>query len=329
MYFLWFAAKRVLPLILLSLAAAFATFLFSSLIPGDFFSGHLLDPSIQRETVESLRHKYGLEQPFHIQYIRWLRNLLRLDLGYSLFYQKPVLPVLAGAIANTLWMGIPALVLGFGGGIVLGTMHALYARQWQGKLLDVVSAVALSLPSLLLGLAALLFAAHTQWFPLGSMNSLEAQDSGMWHWSADRLYHLLLPVTCLTIPVLAYVERVQRAAVQGERFEPHVRCAAARGLRPKRIFLHYILRPALNPVLSISGPMLGGVLSGSLVLEIIFAWPGLGQITYDALFSSDLFLLAGCVVGSALLLVAGNLAADLGLMALDPRTRTALGKGDR
>ena len=86
------------------------------------------------------------------------------------------------------------------------------------------------------------------------------------------------------------------------------------------------MRPGLNPVLSISGPMLGGILSGSLVLEVIFAWPGLGQITYDALFNSDLFLLAGCVLGSSFLLVVGNLLADFALMALDPRTRSPSGK---
>jgi len=322
-----FLLKRAAQLVLLALLVAFVTFLLSSIIPGDFFSTHLLDPSIQRETVEQLRQKYGLEQPFYIQYTRWLENLLRLDLGYSLFYQRPVVSVVADAVANTLWLGIPALFLGFGLGIVLGTVHALFAGRLPGRLLDLFSTVALSLPSLLLGLAALLFAAHTQWFPLGSMNSPPPPDAGIWRWAADRLHHLCLPVVCLTIPVLAYIERIQYAATGGSSREPYIRCARARGLGRLRIFFQYVLRPSLNPVLSVSGPMLGGILSGSLVLEVIFAWPGLGQITYDALFNSDLFLLAGCVMGSSLLLVVGNLMADLGLLALDPRTRSSLRKG--
>jgi peptide/nickel transport system permease protein len=319
-----FLLKRAAQLVLLTLLVSLITFWLSSILPGDFFSAHLLDASVQRETVEQLRHKYGLDQPFYIQYARWFSNLLHLDLGYSLFYQRPVMGIVADALANTLWIGIPALVLGFGAGIGLGTAHALLGRRLAGRLLDLFSAIALSLPSLLLGLAALLFAAHTHWFPLGSMNSLGNQDAGILRWAADRIHHLILPVACLTIPVLAYVERIQRAATQEASQELYVRAAKSRGLSAPRLFFHYILRPGLNPVLSIAGPMMGGILSGSLVLEVIFAWPGLGQITYDALFNSDLFLLAGCVMGSSVLLVFGSLLADFALIALDPRTRSQI-----
>jgi peptide/nickel transport system permease protein len=126
---------------------------------------------------------------------------------------------------------------------------------------------------------------------------------------------------------MAYVERIQYSATQNSAEQPYVRLARSRGLSEARIFFHYILRPGLNPVLSVSGPVLGGVLSGSLVLEVIFDWPGLGQITYDALFNRDIFLLAGCVMGSSILLIAGNLLADLALMTLDPRTRAHFRKG--
>jgi ABC-type dipeptide/oligopeptide/nickel transport system permease component len=159
------------------------------------------------------------------------------------------------------------------------------------------------------------------------MNSLSDQAPGALHWIADRMHHLCLPVFCLTAPVLAYIERIQHASMQSGDNQLYLRCAHARGLSSIRIFLQYMLRPGLNPVLSITGPMLGGILSGSLVLEVIFAWPGLGQITYDALFNRDLFLLAGCVLGSSFLLVLGNLMADMAMLALDPRTRSSLRKG--
>ena len=116
---------------------------------------------------------------------------------------------------------------------------------------------------LLLGLAALLLAARTHWFPLGSMNSLENLDAGLLQWTADRIYHLFLPVLCLTLPVFAYVERTQRAAAQGSSNRLAVRCAQSRGLSNLRIFFQYNVRPGLNPVLSIAGPMIGGILSGS------------------------------------------------------------------
>lgn len=322
-----FLLKRAAQLILLSLLVAFVTFLLSSLIPGDFFSTHILDSSIRTETVEQLRHTYGLDAPFYIQYLRWLKNLFRLDLGYSMFYQRPVLQIVGDALMKTLWMGIPALLLGFGLGIIIGSLHGAIGRRLPGRFFDFLSSVLLSLPSLLLGLAALLFAAHSHWFPLGGMNSPADPDAGFWHWSIDRIHHLILPVVCLTIPILAYVERIQYSATRSGHDALPVRFARSRGLSRSRIFFQYILRPGLNPVLSISGPMLGGILSGSLVLEVIFAWPGLGQITYDALFNSDLFLLAGCVLGSSFLLVVGNLLADFALMVLDPRTRSLSWKG--
>jgi peptide/nickel transport system permease protein len=322
-----FLLKRTGQLILVSFLVAFVTFWLSSIIPGDYFSAHILDSSIRTEAVEQLRHDYGLDQPAYIQFLRWLKNLARLDLGYSMFYQRPVTPIVADALSKTLWIGIPALILGFGAGILLGTLRGIIGQRPVGRLLDLFSTIGLSLPSLLLGLAALLFAAHTHWFPLGSMSSSVYQDSSLWQWTVDRIHHLFLPVACLTIPVLAYVERIQYSATQTGPSEIYVRFAQSRGLNSGRIFFQYILRPGLNPVLSISGPMFGGILSGSLVLEVIFAWPGLGQITYDALFNSDLFLLAGCVMGSSLLLVVGNLVADLALVAFDPRIRSLVRKG--
>lgn len=322
-----FLLKRTAALVLLSLAASFLTFWLSSAIPGDFFSAHLLDPSVSRETVERLRHSYGLDQPFYIQYVRWLQRLLRLDLGYSLLYQRPVFSIVASAVGNTLWLGIPALILGFGTGILIGTVHGIFEKRFLGKLLDIISTAALSLPSLVLGMGGLLLAAHTGWFPLGSMNSLGDYGTGGMRWGADRLHHLILPVACLTIPVLAYVERIQKSGLIQSGREQYIRCARARGLSRSRILFQYLVRPALNPVLSVAGPLLGGVLSGSLVLEVIFAWPGLGQATYDSLFNLDILLLAGCVMASSILLVAGNLLADAALVALDPRTRSSLRKG--
>ena len=322
-----FLIRRSAQLAAITLAVTFVTFCLSSVIPGDFFSTHILDSSVRTETVEQLRHKYGLDLPVHIQYWRWLKSLFRLDLGHSLFYQRPVLPVVVDALANTLWMALPALILGLGLGVGFGTLHGTVSNRLLGRSLSFLSAIALSLPSLLLGLTALLLAAHTSWLPLGGMNSASGQLSGFWDSALDRIYHLILPVTCLAIPILAYVERIQYASTKNAQNELYVRFARSRGLSRRRIFFQYILRPGLNPVVSISGPMLGGILSGSLVLEVIFAWPGLGQITYDALFNSDLFLLTGCILGSSSLLVAGNVLADCAMLALDPRTRAAAWKG--
>ncbi len=300
-----------------------ATFALSSLIPGDFFSARQLDPSVSRESVEQTRHRYGLDRPMPVRYARWVAGLVRMDFGHSLYYALPVRGVVAGAVSNTLWIGLPALVLGILAGALAGTAHALYRDRPLGRLLDFASAVALSLPSLVLGLAALLLAARTHWFPLGSMDSSRDLDPGAVAWLLSRLHHLALPLACLAVPIAASVERVQWAAARGVLDEPWLRAARARGLPRRTLLLRYILLPSLNPVVSTSGPIFGAVLSGSLVLEVIFAWPGLGQVTYNALFSRDVLLLVGCVVAGGALLIAGNVAADLLLLALDPRTRGA------
>ena len=318
-------SRRAARLVILALLVASATFILSSLIPGDFFSAQESDPSISRQTVERLRRQHGLDRPLWVQYALWLRSCIFLNFGDSLFYRRPVRSVVMAALANTLWMGIPALMLGLAGGMFLGVMHALCRNRSFGLALDLISSVALALPTLVLGLAALLLAARTQWFPLGSMNSLALEQPGFLPWLADRIHHLLLPVACLTVPIVAYVEKIQCAAAQEVLIQPFVRAARARGLPRRRIFLHYVVRPALNPILSVAGPLFGSVLSGSLVLEVMFAWPGLGQATYDALFNRDLPLVIGCVVGSTLLLVAGNMCADSLLLILDPRTRIRTG----
>jgi peptide/nickel transport system permease protein len=317
--------RRLLQLIPLAFLATSATFLLASLIPGDFFTSLEASLTVRPETVAQLRQQYGMNEPAHVQYGRWLQRCLHLDLGYSFIYSKPVTSVVARALANTLWIGLPVLVLALIGGVTLGGLHAVYQRRPLGYLLDFLSTVALSLPSMILGLAALLLAARTQWFPLGSMESSILTSPSTIQWLADRLHHLLLPILCLTIPVSASIERIQYAATQTMLNEPHIRAARARGLTSRRVFFRYLVRPSLNPVLSTLGPMIGAILSGSLVLEWIFSWPGLGKVTYDALLQRDVFLLLGCVAGGSLVLVLGNLSADILLFVLDPRTRESLG----
>ncbi len=313
--------KRTLRLGLLAFTVTSATFFLVSLIPGDFFTALEANPNIRPETVARLREQYGLGDPVYLQYVHWLQRSLHLDFGYSLFYGRAVSSVVANALSNTLWMGFPALTLGLFAGAILGTFHAVHRHRPAGYLLDFLSAVTLSLPSLILGLASLMLASGTQWFPVGGMSSVSLESPNPLVWILDRLHHLALPVACIGLPVTAIVEKIQYSAAKDTLEQLHVRSARARGLSRRRILFMHILLPSLNPVLSVLGPLLGAVLSGSLVLETIFSWPGLGKATYDALFNTDIYLLLGCVACGGLLLALGNLVADLLLFLLDPRTR--------
>ena len=322
MKLLVFLLKRLLQFLLLALFVTTCTFLIASLLPGDFFTAWEADPRVGRDLVSRLRAQYGLAEPIHTQYFHWLRRSLTLDLGYSLHHQLPVASVLQASLRNTLWIAIPSLVLGVLAGVLMGAVRATFTEGVLGQLLNVLSTVMLSLPALILGLSALVFAARTGWFPIGGMNSVNASvDSGLLSWW-DRIRHLALPVACLSIPVLASVERVQYTSSIVTLTEPFFLAARTRGLTDSRIFLRYLIRPSLNPVISILGPMFGVLLSGSLVIELLFSWPGLGQTTYDALVSRDVFLLLGCVLCGSILLVVGNILADTMLYLLDPRTRS-------
>ncbi len=217
--------RRALQLVLVIFLVTSATFLLSALIPGDFFSIHQADPTISADTIRQMRHSYGLDLPVHEQYLRWMRNLVDLDLGYSLFFRTSVRSVVTEALLRTLWLGLPALILGICAGVALGTLHGLHHDRPAGHALDFLSSVALSLPSILLGLSALMLAAQTHWFPLGGMNSANLEEPGLWAWLADRIRHLALPSLCLTIPIAASVERIQHAATRGSLDELFVRSA--------------------------------------------------------------------------------------------------------
>jgi peptide/nickel transport system permease protein len=321
-WFLSLVARKTTQFLLLVFLLTFLTFLLSSLIPGDFYSARRLEPAVRKETVEAQRQAYGLDQPFYRQYLRWLRRTAGLDLGYSLFYQGPVGPVVARALYRTAWIGIPALIIALAVGASLGSLHALHRRRTVGFVIGSITTILLSLPTLVLGLISLLLAARTQWFPLGGMNAPALGSATAAGWLFDRLHHVLLPVACLAMPLTAYAERIQYAAATASLEHPAYRSARARGLSAPRLFYQYLVRPSLNPLLSVSGPLFAAALSGSLVIEVIFSWPGLGQVTYEALFSRDLFLLVGCVTATSVLLMIGSVGADLLLYALDPRIRS-------
>ncbi len=325
----YYILRRTGQLALTAFLVASATFLLSALIPGDFFTRQLVDPTVHVETIRNLRQQYGLDEPLHVQYVRWLGNAMHLDLGYSLSYRRPVASVIIDAIAKTLWIGAPALILGLLAGILLGTFHGIRSDGPTRLILDVLSTVALALPTIVLGLAALLIASRTHWFPLGGMSSASAQELAAWDWLLDRAHHLALPVVCLAIPLAASIERIQSAATRSALGESWVCSARARGVGPRALFFRHVLRPSINSVISVSAPLLAGVLSGSLVLEIVFSWPGLGRAMYDAVLNDDLHLLVGGASASTVLLVAANTAADLLLLALDPRTRIAQQGGAR
>ena len=319
---LGYLARRLLFAVLLVLLVSSGAFLLTHLAPGDA-TAELVRPGVSAETRAAARARLGLDRPFLAQYVDWIGRAARFDLGQSYRYGRPVTELVGVRARNTALLAMAALalatVLGVGLGIVAGSRRSGVIRAAIGG----ASMAALSVPSLLasLGLAAL--AARTGWFPIGGMTSIGAADLGWVARAVDTLWHLTLPAIALGLPIAAGIERLQSQALAATLEEPFVHAAVARGIPWRRVVWRHALPVAIRPVAGVYGVIIASLLSGSFVVEVVSAWPGLGQMTYEALIARDVNLVAGCAAAGSVFLVVGNLLSDAAVMLSDPRLRDA------
>ncbi len=291
------------------------------LAPGDATT-ELTRPGVSPETRERERARLGLDRPFALQYADWLGRVARFDLGESTHYGRPVTELLGERARNTATLALAAILLatflGIWLGVVAGSRQAGAARAVIGA----GSMLAVSVPPLLGSLVLALLAARTGWFPVGGMTS--AGTAGL-SWAprmVDVAWHLVLPTVALAVPVAATIERLQSQSLAETLREPFVRAAIARGLPRSRVLWRHAFPVAVRPVVGVYGIIIGSLLSGSFVVEIVSGWPGLGQLMYEALVSRDINLVAGCAMAGSVFLAVGNLVSDAVLFATDPRLRT-------
>lgn len=313
-----FLFRRLGHALLLLFGVSLLTFLFVELAPGDYFAEMRLNPQIAPDTVSAMRARYGLERPLPVRYARWLAAVLHGDLGYSFAYGSPAAPLVAARARNTLLLTAAAMTLAWLLAVPLGVWCAWRRGRWDDRLCAAGLAVLMSVPELLLALAALLLAVRTNWFPAGGMTSPDPAAGG----PADLLRHLFLPACVLALALLPLVARHTRAAVAEVLDMPFLRAARAHGIGTTRLLFRHALPAAANPLISLLGFSLGGLLSGSLAVEVVMSWPGLGPLLLEAILARDLHLVIAGVMLSTLTLTAGNLFADLLLFAADPRIRT-------
>jgi peptide/nickel transport system permease protein len=207
-------------------------------------------------------------------------------------------------------------------GIPLGIYTGARQRGLGVSVVRGLSVVMLSMPPLIASLAMVLFAARTGWFPVGGMVSAGASEMSWARWLADVAHHIPLPALALAMPLAATLERLQSQAMSDAIRQPFVRAAEARGLSSDQAMLKHGWRVSLGAVLGLYGLMIGSLLSGSFIVEVITAWPGLGRLIYDALRARDLYLVAGCAATGAFFLAIGTFLADVMHAVADPRTRT-------
>lgn len=296
-----FAARRVAAGIVFVLVVAAASFTLTHFAPGDATT-ELSAVGVTPDVIRAERARLGLDQSFSTQMLRWARGLAAGDLGTSSQFRRPVWDLVLERAADTALLASAALLLATVIGIPLGVISGATPRHWIARATEPVSLVLLSCPPLVLSLLLLFIAVTTGWLP-----------------SATGA--LALPMLALALPLAATLERLQAQAVRDVVHAPDLLAAAARGIPRVRLIWVHAARQSLRPVLGIYGIVIGSLFGGSLVVEMVTAWPGLGRLMYDALRGRDIDLVAGCALAGAVFLAIGNVVADLLRALVDPRAR--------
>jgi len=313
--------KRLLHMIPLLLGITFFSFLIINLSPGDYLTTMSQNPQVTAETIEALRVKFGLDRPWYIQYMRWLWNALHLDFGYSFANQVPVFSLIKVRMLNTFILAFSAALFAWGLSIPLGIISAVKQNTWIDRTASFVSFLGLSIPEVFFALLMVLFAAKTGWFPVGGMKSIDFEYLSYPEQLLDLLHHLILPTIVLGSVSMAGRMRQMRANLLDTLLQDYIQTARAKGLSERVVIFKHALRNAINPLITLFGFTLARLLSGAFLVEVVMSWPGLGRLTLDALFTRDLYLVMGSLLMASIMLILGNLAADIMLAMTDPRIR--------
>ncbi len=312
--------KRLLHMIPVLLGISFLTFMVMQLAPGDFLSTMELNPQVSEATIASMRARFGLDQPWYIQYLTWLKNIfLHLDFGESFSRHQAVFGVLSTALLNTFILAAAAALITWAFAVPLGIVAAVKQNSWLDKLSSTVAFLGISVPEVFLALLFILLAAKTGWFPTGGMKSLNYEQFSWWGKVVDVGRHLFLPAVVLATVPLAGRMRQMRGNLLDVLRADYVTTARAKGLPERTVIVKHAVRNAINPLITLFGYTLGSLLSGAFLVEVVMSWPGLGRITIDALVARDLYLIMGSVLMASTLLILGNLVADILLALVDPR----------
>ena len=316
-----FLLKRLFHMIPILLGVSLLTYLLMSLAPGDYYSNLAANPQVSPEKLAELRAKRHLDKAWIVRYGYWLKGAVQGDFGYSVAYKTDASKLIAGRLWNTFVLSFCATLLAWCIAVPLGIWAAVKKDTLVDRGCALLAFLGLSIPEVLLALLALMFAAATGWFPIGGAQSSLHDLMSPFEKFRDRLHHLILPVLVLAASDLAGIMRQMRSNLLDSLRAEFVTAARAKGLAEGWVIYKHALRNAINPLLTIFGYSLAGLLSGAFIVENIMAWPGLGRLTMEALFAKDYQLVVASVVMATGLLVVGNFVADLLLAWSDPRIR--------
>jgi peptide/nickel transport system permease protein len=315
-----YVLKRLVQAIPIILAIVVLNFFLLQLAEGDavdVLAGEA--GSATPEYMAELRVKFGLDQPLIVQLGVYLKNVVSLDLGYSFRHDMPVSQLVLDRFIPTLLLMTSTILLAVGFGIVLGLTAASGLNTWRDTVISIFALITYATPLFWVGLMLIVvFSLKLGWFPTSGMENFAMFYEG-WDRVVDIAHHLVLPTITLSLFYLALYTRLMRASMLEQAGQDYVTTARAKGLTERRIVFVHVLRNAILPVVTMAGVQVGALIGGSVIVESVFAWPGLGMLAFEALFARDLNLLLGIFLLSAVLVVAINLIVDIIYSTLDPR----------
>ncbi len=312
--------KRILQTIPLLIIVSLISFFIIRLSPVDPLAELRLNPSVSKETLEKETQRLGLDKPIIIQYGKWAKSFIKGDLGITANGER-VSTKLKERIPNTLLLTVVVIFLTWAAGIPLGILAALKWKTPFDRILTVLTSVGMAIPSFFFAVLLLIFAVRTGWFPVGGLTSANFADMGFFSQVKDIAHHLFLPVIVLFTISLAGLQRQMRANMLDVLDSDYVKFARAKGLNEFKVVYKHALRNAVNPLITLLGFEFAGLLSGAALTEYVFQYPGLGRLILEAVLKSDINLVMASLMMGAIMLILGNLIADILLIITDPRIR--------
>ncbi|MBR2430486.1 ABC transporter permease [bacterium] len=320
MTFIRFLMKRVLQTIPLLIIVSMISFFIIRLSPIDPLAELRLNPSISQETLDKEVKRLNLDKPIHIQYLSWAKSFIKGDLGYTSAGEK-VAVKLKERIPNTLLLTLLVIFMTWSVGIPLGILSAVKKESMLDRLLTILASIGMAIPSFFFAILMLIFAVKTGWFPVGGLTSYNFNELSFFAKILDISKHLVLPALVLFTISLSGLQRQMRANMLEVLDSDYVKFARAKGLSENKVIFKHALRNAINPMITLLGFEFAGLLSGAALTEYVFQYPGLGRLILEAVMKSDINLVMASLMMGTIMLILGNLIADILLMITDPRLR--------
>ncbi|HEY9644983.1 MAG TPA: ABC transporter permease [Chroococcidiopsis sp.] len=318
-----YTIKRLLQAAITLLLASGLCFFIIQLAPGDYLDTLRQNPQISEATLKAFEQQFGLDRSVWQQYWNWLVQVVtRGDFGYSFAYQRPVTDLLKERIPGTVLLSLASMVITWAIAIPLGIIGAVDQNRGLDRTLRVLSYIGQGFPTLITGLLLLFFAQLTSpLFPVGGMTSIDHQDLTPFGKIVDIGWHMILPTLALSITSFAGLQRIMRGELLDVLRQDYIQTARAKGLPENRVIYVHALRNAINPMITLLGFEFASLLSGAFITENFFNWPGLGRLILQAFTTQDLYLVMASLMMGAVMLILGNLLADLMLKVADPRIK--------